>query len=170
MTPLESIQFKHLVERVLHAPGNRMNGVPEIAFVFHTEMPAEKAQALAKEWILTLKKQNELFRNVRLNIVLWDGDDNIRHIVTSSAAVQTGAFFAEFYVQTPGKRRLELLMESLKLFQARAKLILLCSDGEYNIEDEERLKAALKPFLNRKLIKLEQGQMQLGVMDRMSLL
>ncbi len=170
MTPLQSIQFKNLIERVLHAPGNRMIGVPEIAIVFHTGIDRETAQAQAKELILTLKKQNELFRNVRLNIVLWDGDGKVRHIVTSSAAVQTGAFFAQFYEETAGDRRLELLMENLKLFQARSKLILFCTTGEYHVEDEARLKEALKPFLNRKLIKLEQDDMRLGILDKMSLL
>lgn len=163
MTPLSRIQLKSLVEQILHMPGAQTGKVLEMAIVFHTGIAREDAGNVAKELLLTLKKQSETFRNIRLNLVLWDSDESIRHIVTSSAMIQTGAFFNEHYVQTVGDRRMEVLMENLKLFEARSKLIFLFVQGQYVVEEPQRLQEALKPFLNRKLIMIEDGKMQRGV-------
>ena len=165
MTPLFRIQLKNLTEQILHMPGALTGKVPEMAMVYHTGIEKEEAAETAKEFLLALKKQNDIFRNIRLNLVLWDSDEKIRHIVTSSAKILTGAFFEENYIQTQNDRRLEILMENLKLFQARSKLIFLFTTQDYRIEESGRLQEALKPFLNRKLIVVENGQMQRGISD-----
>ena len=40
----------------------------------------------------------------------------------------------------------------LKKFQARSKLIIVVSDGNYRIEDEKTVQENLSPFLRRKMI------------------
>ena len=46
------------------------------------------------------------------------------------------------------------LMKNLRLFHARSKLIILVTDGEYSISSKEELEALMKPFLQRKLIRV----------------
>ena len=51
-------------------------------------------------------------------------------------------------------KRIDPLFANLKLFQARSKLILLLSDGQFFVEDEEQCMESLKPFLGRKMLLL----------------
>ncbi|HEX3076720.1 MAG TPA: hypothetical protein VHQ24_07655, partial [Lachnospiraceae bacterium] len=50
----------------------------------------------------------------------------------------------------------------LKLFHARSKLILILTDGNYQILDEDSMKEHLQPFLYRKLILLKNNDEVLG--------
>ena len=50
------------------------------------------------------------------------------------------------------------LVQYLKLFQARAKLIILVTDGANEEGSDESLKAAMQPFLNKKLMQVIVGE------------
>ena len=43
-------------------------------------------------------------------------------------------------------------MQKLKLFHARSKLIIVVTDGQYEVGDETELKKVMQPFLYRKVM------------------
>ena len=99
-----------------------------------------------RELLGTLKKQSEVFRNVRLNAVKWLDDGHIENQVTSAAVMQLGRYF-EDYKQNICVKSMDKLTGYLKKFQARSKLIIVVSDGNYKIEDEKTVQENLSPFL-----------------------
>ena len=100
-----------------------------------------------------LKSYSEVFRNVRLNVVWWKSDDEILTEVIPMAMLQMGTAFDSYEKMAAGKR-IDLLFQNLKLFQARSKLIVLLSEGDFGIESEENCMESLKPFLGRKMLLL----------------
>ena len=67
--------------------------------------------------------------------------------------MQMGTPF-ETYEKMAAEKRIDLLFQNLKLFQARSKLIILLSEGDFGIENEENCMESLKPFLGRKMLLL----------------
>lgn len=126
----------------------------EMAMVFDCTLSRGQAQAYAAEIIGTLKSADEIFRNTRLNAIRWFSDEKIRHDVTAAPMLQMGGYFAD-YEQNPMQKRLEILMENLKKFEARSRLVILISDGSWEIDDSKRLKENLNPFLYRRLVLVE---------------
>ena len=100
-----------------------------------------------------LKSHSEVFRNVRLNVVWWKSDEEILTEVIPMAMLQIGTPFDSYEKMAAGKR-IDLLFQNLKLFQARSKLIVLLSEGDFSIESEENCMESLKPFLGRKMLLL----------------
>lgn len=151
---LQRIFLRNAVEQVLHVQGNYRGGILEIAMVFDCSLPQQTVKNLAQETVTALKQQGEIFRNVRLNTILWKSDTELQKEITAMPFVQTGAFFAG-YEQYSQEKRLELLTAQLKKFYARSKLILILTDGNYRIEDEAQLQESMKPFLAKKLVFLK---------------
>ena len=139
------------VERVLHVPGNFTKDILEMALVIDCSLSTEEAGESIRELLGTLKKQSEVFRNVRLNAVKWLDDGHIENQVTSAAVMQLGRYF-EDYKQNICVKSMVKLTGYLKKFQARSKLIIVVSDGNYKIEDEKTVQENLSPFLRRKMI------------------
>ena len=81
----------------------------------------------------------------------WQKDDTIQNEVCPLAIIQLGRFL-ENYEQIEEVKKAEILCDYLKRFHARSRLILVLSDLSYTIEDRERLKNALVPFLKYKLL------------------
>jgi len=148
---IQRIFLRNAVEQVLHVQGNYRGGILEMAMVFDCNLPLDTVKPLAQETVSALKQQGEIFRNVRLNTIQWKADGVLEKAVTAMPFIQTGSFFSE-YEQRMEKKRAELLLEQLKKFYARSKLILILTDGNYRIEDEKLLQESLKPFLGKKIV------------------
>lgn len=139
------------VERVLHAPGNPTHELKEMTLVLDYHMNREEIGTLAKDVAGALKAHSHIFANVRCNLVRWQKDDSIQNEVCPLAIIQLGRFL-ESYEQIEEVKKAEILCDYLKRFHARSRLILVLSDFSYSIEDRERLKNALVPFLKYKLL------------------
>lgn len=151
LSPVMRMQLINGVERVLHAPGNPSHDLKEMSLVLDYHMDKEEIGSLAKDVAGALKSHSRIFANVRCNLVHWKRDDIIQNEVCPLAMVQLGRFL-ENYEQTEEAKKVEILCEYLKRFHARSKLILVLSDSVSNIENRERLKKALVPFLQYKLL------------------
>lgn len=151
LSPVMRMQLINGVERVLHAPGNPSHDLKEMTLVLDYHMDEEEIGALARDVAGALKGHSHTFANVRCNLVHWKKDEDIYNEVCPLAMVQMGRFLGS-YEQIEEMKKVELLCEYLKRFHARSKLILTLSDGAYFIGDKGRLKAALVPFLQYKLL------------------
>ena len=152
-TPVERMQIKNAIERVLHAPGNYSGGTLEMAVVFDCNLSKSVIRQIGKDIADLLKSHSEVFRNVRLNGICWEKDEVLVKELTSLPYLQMGRYFDD-YECVKNRKRLELLTEQLKKFYARSKIILVFSDGDYQIKDERLYKESMHPFLYRKMILL----------------
>lgn len=143
------MSLKNGVERILHVPGNYTGGILEMTLVVDCGLPEEYVKNLACDIASVLKMHSEVFRNVRMNLLLWKGDGKVENQVIPLSLLQTSGSFAG-YRQKDEKKRLEELAANLKLFHARSKLILILADREVYIEDREALSQNMKPFLGKK--------------------
>lgn len=154
MTPVQMKLFFNDVERVLHVPGNLQGGnLTEMAIVLDYKLPLEQLQSISTDMVTVLKKKGELFRNVRLNVVKWISDEQIVAEILPLSMLGIGRGF-EDYPNMPhtADKNMEELARQLKLFHARCKLIILISDGQWQVSDETVLNANLQPFLHKKWI------------------
>lgn len=155
LTAVQKMQLHNQIERVLHVPGNYRGGILEMALVIDCTYEKEAVRSLCADIMTSCKNQSEIFRNVRLNMVLWSAD-GIRSEVMAAACVQMGACFDDYEpVEESGSMRTEEILEYLRKFHARSKLILLLTpDGERvcQASQPERARAALQPFLKQKLV------------------
>lgn len=119
-----------------------------------------------KAVVTALKRKNEIFRNVRLNLVTWDGGSSFSNEIVPLAFLQTGSCFGEVFGESDGSLsgqdraeiRLASLFSYLKKFHARSKVILVFAPeayGEaYGLGDKAVAKEALNPFLKQKILLL----------------
>ena len=156
LSPVFLMKFKNTVERILHVPGNYKGGILEMAVVLDHNVSRETVQELVPQLFRTLKVHSELFRNVRLNMVQWEDDEVIKNEVTPMSMAGLNAYYATYEGQIRCKD-FGKLVQYLKVFQARAKLIILVTDGANEEGSEESLKAALQPFLDKKLMQVVVG-------------
>ncbi len=153
LSPVVLMQFKNTVERILHVPGNYKGGVLEMAVVLDHNVSREAVQELVPELFRILKMHSEVFRNVRLNMVQWESDERISGQVAPMSMAGMTSYY-EFYECRPERKDFLKLVQYLKLFQARAKLIILITDGANEEGPGETLKAAMQPFLDKKLMQI----------------
>ena len=154
---IERQKFKQQVERVLHVPGNYTGGILEMALVLDMRLSEAEIKETVAELAKTLKQHSEVFRNVRLNLVEWKPGGKPAGRVVPLPMLMMGSF-PEAYAPADGGMDADGLFCYLKLFQARAKLILIVSAGNVQILEEEECIKSLKPFLGRKLIWMAGGQ------------
>ena len=62
--------------------------------------------------------------------------------------------YYEGYEKRNVKKDFLKLISYLKLFQARAKVIILLTDATYEAGTEESVRAAMQPFLDKKLMQV----------------
>ncbi|MCI9254149.1 MAG: hypothetical protein HFI58_04830 [Lachnospiraceae bacterium] len=74
LTAVRNLQLHNQIERVLHVPGNYRGGILEMAIVVDRAYDRETARMLCADIITSCKRQSDVFRNVRLNMVLWGKD------------------------------------------------------------------------------------------------
>ncbi len=133
----------------------------EMTFVFDGSLSIEAARTIGTEVMTVLKGTDEIFRNVRCNVVRWLSDERIIHEVTAAMMIQTGRCFAG-WTQQPETKRLEVLLADLKKFEARSRLLIVAAAPGYVVRDDKLKKESLNPFLYRRLLLLQKGGMQEG--------
>ena len=166
MNLIERKQLKNHIERVLRVPGNYQGGILEMAIVIDLSMSKEEATERAKELVSTLKSHSEVFRNVRLNTILWKGEDVFLKEVTPLAMLQMGRFF-EDYESVPVKKNWDGLLANLKKFYARSKLIIVLAEAGalqmtsledadtsvlISVHNKTEAKENMQPFLHKKML------------------
>ena len=151
LSMIQLLKMKQGVERILHIPGNYKGGILEMALIVDCSLDREDAKNSVQGMVKALKSHSEVFRNVRLNMIWWQSDEKIVTEVIPMPVAQMGTPF-ESYEQVKAEKSLDALLKNLKLFQARSKVILLISDGAFEISEEEGCMESLKPFLGRKML------------------
>ncbi len=152
---VENKKLKDMAERILHVPGNYSGGILEMTLVLDFKMEKEYIKETAEEIIKALKSKGEVFRNVRLNVVRWKSDEHIVNEVTAMPLLLMDGFYEDF-VREDNEKQSELLMENLKKFHARSKLVIIISD-DFAVKDTGRFKTAVTPFLERKSILIKRN-------------
>lgn len=152
-SPVFLKNFKNIVDRILHVPGNFTEPVLEMAVVIDNNLSREQVRDYLPDLLGTLKMHSEVFRNVRLNVVQWRADEEMICKVSPMSVVQLSSYY-EDYEQCVKRKTFEKLISYLKLFQARAKLMILLTDGNYQVEQEELLQQAMQPFLEKKMMQV----------------
>ena len=153
-------RFKDTVERILHVPGNFTGPVLEMAVVLDGSLSRDVVSDVVPQLLGSLKRHSEVFRNVRLNVVNWKSDERIDTEVRPLSVVMLNSFY-DGYEQEKVNKHFEALVAYLKMFQARSKVILLITDGKYQVENEDTLEISMRPFLEKKLLQVivtEQGE------------
>ena len=117
----------------------------------------DMVREIVPQILRSLKMHSEVFRNVRLNIVHWESDDVICNQVTPMAVAGLTSYYENYKCQSECKDFMKLV-QHLKLFQARSKLIILVTDGVNEEGSLERIKAAMQPFLDKKLMQVVVGE------------
>lgn len=144
-------KFKQQIEYIMHVRGNVTKELTEMAVIVDCSMPEEKARDSVKWIAATLKRMGESFNNVRLNLVQWRTDGNIECIAEPLIAA-TFARGLEDYCRIEEEKHLEPLLEYLRKFQARSKIVILVTEGKYGIQDKEEAVKLLFPFLGKKML------------------
>lgn len=159
MTPVQMKLLSNDVERVLHAPGNLTgNTLTEMTIILDYVLPVETLQSVSKDIIYTLKHKGPLFQNVRLNVVKWIDDNSMENQVMPLSMLALGRGFEDYgNCEHKAQKRLEILGAKLKTFHARSKLIILISDGNWKVEDENVLREQMQPFLHKKWIWVDEN-------------
>lgn len=161
LSDMQLLQIKNAIKRVLHVPGNYTGGILEMAIVADYAVPKEELTEDIRQIANALKRQDETFRNVRLNLIKWVTDETIVKEVSSLTVLQMGRGFEDYneYREMPGKeeKSADELFRQLKLFYARSKVILVVTQGAYKVKEESVAKAHLHPFLGRKMILVRKG-------------
>ena len=159
LTDIQLLKIKNAVMRILHVPGNYNGGILEMAVVVDYHMPGEQLQEEISQIADVLKRQNEIFRNVRVNLIKWISDETIVKEVSSLPALQMGRGFEDCqnYQEDNGKeeKSVDELFRQLKIFYARSKIVLVLPDGKWSVREENRVQEYLHPFLVRKLLMIQ---------------
>lgn len=162
-TDIELLQLKNAVSHILHVPGNYTGGVLEMAIVADYNLPVGTLREECCQIADMLKKQNETFRNVRLNLIRWISDAQMEKEVIPLSFLLAGRAFADEAAVEKTVKTLDELFRQLKLFYARSKVILVLTDGSYRTENRNAVKEYLQPFLARKLLLLQNGEQIPGI-------
>lgn len=149
LTQLDTLQIAKRVDAILHVPGNYRGGNLEMSIVIDTSLSQDDFQEAVSQVAGALKRSNEIFRNVRLNLVWWGSE--ITTGIVPMAMLITGGAFAGF-LNSPCKKRYEDLFAYLKKFHARSKVILVFADKGNQIADRQAAREALSPFLKSKIL------------------
>ncbi len=149
LTEIGALQIAKRADAILHVPGNYRGGNLEMTMVIDTSLQAEDVKGAVTAVARALKRGNEIFRNVRLNLVFWGQETETR--VLPMAMLMTDGAFRE-YQCSPHKKCYEELFAYLKKFHARSKVILVFADEQNEVRDAQAAREALSPFLKSKLL------------------
>ena len=156
-SPVFLMNFKNTVERILHVKGNYNGGILEMAVVLDHNLSRETMQEIVPQLFRTLKMHSEVFRNVRLNMVQWQSNEEISNQVSPMSMAGLSSYYEEYECKAVKKDWFKLV-QYLKMFQARAKLIILITDGKNEEVSAEQLKREMQPFLDKKLMQVIVGE------------
>lgn len=148
-TEINALQMAKRADAILHVPGNYRGGILEMTVVIDTSLALDDFRDAVAAVMRALKRENEIFRNVRLNLVLWGQE--MEAAVVPMAMLMTGSAFHDYRCQSQ-KKCYDELFAYLKKFHARSKLILAFVDEENEVRDTQAARVALTPFLKSKLL------------------
>ncbi len=146
-------KFTNEVERVLHSPGNIPGKTFEMSIVIDESLSKETVENVVPKLLQKLKRHSDVFANVRLNMVNWNKDVISNRILPMAMAMISSTY--DDYKQRQENKDYNELIKNLRLFHARSKLILVITDGKYMVSSQEELDKLLKPFVGRKMIKID---------------
>ncbi len=149
MNLTERKNLNDAVERVLHVIGNYTGGILEMTLVIDAGLPGDYVSSMAADIAATLRAHSQVFRNVRLNLLLFKEDRELENKVIPFSFLQMESCFAD-YRQIWADRSLDALTAALKLFHARSKLILVLAEKPFTIRNQETVARNMKPFLEKK--------------------
>ncbi len=157
ITPIQRMKIVNMADNIIKMTPNIDSKNLEIAFVFDGNEEANYLKEVTADIIKALKMHSEIYRNVRTNTIFWKNDANIIKEVTPMPMLQMGRYFDEKYQSASGEDILQEqtwdeITRQLKLFYARAKLVILIGKGDYEIKDEKQVKENFAPFLKRKML------------------
>ena len=144
-------QFTNKVEMILHSPCNIPGKMFEMTIVIDRNLSKDVVIQLVPHLLKTLKRHSEVFLNVRLNMVSWIEDGSINNQIVPMSMAMLDSHY-EGYEQKNVRKDYKVLMQNLKLFHARSKLIIVVTDGNYEQGDAVELKKVMQPFLYRKVL------------------
>lgn len=163
-------QIKNEVDRILHMPNNGFYGgqtqerrILEMTLVIDRRIPTDALEAFLPDLVRSLKRHDDVFRDVRMNLVEWTADGTCRNTIVPMLRLTMSGFYetweqercAEGKQVAAEKKTYQNLYAYLKKFHARSRLvILLCAAGHADGDAEEKKKELL-PFLWRKLIRIQ---------------
>ena len=149
MELLQKKNFINAVERVLHVKGNYSGGILEMTLVIDCALPKEYVIETAADIGAVLRAHSQVFRNVRLNLLYWQSEEELENHVIPISFLQMNSCFQDYKI-CPEKKSLDVLSDRLKLLHARSKLILVLSNEEPLIHNREIVKQNMHPFLGKK--------------------
>ena len=149
-------QFTNKVEMILHSPGNIPNKMFEMTVVLDQSLEKDVLKEIVPHLLKTLKRHSETFTNVRLNVVRWLDDEHISNQVLPMSMAMLSSHYDD-YQQNEVTKNYQQLMENLRLFHARSKLIIVVTDEKYEKGDEGTLRKIMQPFLYRKVMNVIVG-------------
>lgn len=149
LTELGALQIAKRAEAILRVPGNYRGGNLEMTIVIDTSLELEDFKEAVAAVVRALKREDEIFRNVRLNLVFW-GQETETETVPMAMLMTGGAFSG--YQCCPCKKCYEALFSYLKKFHARSKIVLVFADERNEVLDAQAAREALSPFLKSKIL------------------
>lgn len=164
LSQIQQIQVNKQVDMILHAPGSQVleKQQLEMALVFDMSSDVEYLKSTTTDVVMTLKRHDKIFQNVRCNVVKWS--DRLTTEIMPMSFIQMGKPFSEEkdVVTVDNPPVLEELCAYLKLFHARSKCIIVVTDGNYEIRDRKKLIESLNPFLKSKILFVTPEKMFMG--------
>lgn len=155
------MKIKNETDRILHMRGNNLYTAPgsnkkilEFSVVVDKSLTAECVSTMLISLMGALKRHDEVYRNVRLNYVQWEADAKMEHKVIPMMQLMTEGFYASYETQDCIKTY-DSLYAYLKKFHARSRIVFLLTSDKNVVVNEEETKESLKPFLGKRLVKIQ---------------
>lgn len=180
LTQVQKIQLNKQVDHILHVPSNIPAGIKdnknqlEMAFVLDCFCDREFLESTIKDAVNGLKAHDKLFQNVRSNVVYWydrNQEKKLETKVMPMSFIQMGKVFeGEYYKNVDNPPFFDDLCAYLKLYHARSKCILVFTDRKFQIENKDKVKESLNPFLKTKLLLITPDKFETGQMIHMEMI
>ena len=92
---LKALQISKMADHILHVPGNFRGGNLEMTIVISSRLDVVSLKENIKAIVDALKRSNEVFRNVRLNLVRAKAEGGFKNTVIPLIFLQTGKIFED---------------------------------------------------------------------------
>lgn len=96
LSPVILKKVKDTADRILHVPGNFTGPVLEMAVVIDGNLSREQVTEYVPELFRILKMHSRVFQNVRLNIVYWRADGDIKSKVSPMSMALLSSFYEDY--------------------------------------------------------------------------
>ena len=151
ISPILRMQIVNNTEMVLHAACNSHKKFTEMTVVFDYSNEKEVQKEIVNGLIYVLKNHSNQYKNIRCNVIRWISNDCIASEVIPLSLLQTGKPLEE-YVQSVQKKDVALLIQKIKMFQARSSIVWIVTDAGLMLQNQELYLQSIQPFLKNKKI------------------